>query len=112
MAKHSAKEDKLPASVLKAIEDDSQKLVEIAMWICRCTVAVNHFSIHSGDLAPKSSYIRDSEGLAASRRKERSGGLKRKRDEAVGLTRQPGDLSLCPRWQLLRQRILDKARRA
>ena len=112
LAKQSAKDDKLPASVLEAIATSSHKLREIALWIGRCTVAASHFCTQGGEFGTKASHLRDSEGLASSRLKpciER--GCKRHFDEvAAAPVRRPGDLSLCPRWQQLRQRILEKAR--
>ena len=109
-AKQSAADEKLPSHTLKWIATNSRKLLDIAMWIGRCTHTANHFRTCSGDPPAKAVHIRDCEGLAATRLQRYKAGRKRKREEPEDTTPVPGDLSLCPRWQRLRQRILDKAK--
>ena len=102
----AATEDKLPAATLKWIVRESDKVTLIAMWIGRCTAEANHFRDPRGDPNAKAIYIRDSEGLAATRLQKYQSQRKRKVPAAPS---QPGDLSQCPRWQRIRQRILDRA---
>ena len=82
--------------------------VHIVMWISRCTYMANHFPDTRGNPEAKPKYLRDSEGLAATRMQSYRNARKRK---APVVPIQPGDLSRCPRWQQLRQRILEKAQR-
>ena len=106
LAKSSANDDRLPLATLKWIAAKGDKVTTIAMWIGRCTYLANHFPDTRGDPDAKPKYLRDCEGLAATRSQKYKTGRKRK---APVVPTQPGDLSRCPRWQQLRQRILEKA---
>ena len=107
LAKSAASDDKLPVATLRWINAKCDKLTTIAMWIGRCTYMANHFPDSRGGPEAKPQFLRDSEGLAATRMQKYKVGRKRK---APVVPTQTGDLSRCPRWQLLRQRILEKAR--
>ena len=104
-AKEAASADKVPVSTLKWIEAKGDDLVAIAMWIGRCTAMANRFRDPRGDPNARATYLRDSEGLAKTRLQKYKASRKRK---VPALPTQPGDLSQCPRWQRIRQRILDK----
>ena len=97
--------DKLPVSTLKWIEAQGEDLTAIALWIGKCTVMANRFRDPRSDDNAKATYLRDSEGLAATRLQKYKAARKRKVPEVP----QPGDLSHCPRWQAIRQRILGRA---
>ena len=105
-AKEVASADRLPACTLKWIEAKSDDLVAIALWIGQCTAMANRFRDPRGDPNGNATYLRDSGGLAATRLQKYRAGRKRK---APAPPTQPGDLSRCPRWQRIRQRILDRA---
>jgi hypothetical protein len=105
-AKEGASADKLPVSTLKWIEAKGDDLVAIALWIGKCTAMANRFRDPRGDPNAKATYLRDSEGLAATRLQKYKAGRKRK---APAIPIQLYDLSQCPRWQRIRQRILDRA---
>ena len=106
LAKSSANDDRLPVATLKLIATESEKVTNIALWIGRCSYMANHFPDTRGNPEAKPKYLRDSEGLAATRLQKYK--ARRKRRAPVFPTK-PGDLSRCPRWQQLRQRILAKA---
>ena len=103
LAKESAADDKLPAVTLQWIAERSSVLTDIAMWIGRCTHLANNFRLGSDS----KTVVRDSKGLAAARLQRYRLNKSEKRS-APELPRRPGDLSQCPRWQQLRQRILEK----
>ena len=105
-AKEVAMVDRLPSSTLKWIEAKSDDLMEIALWIGKCTVVANRFHDPRSDPNAKATYLRDAEGLAKTRLQKCKAGRKRK---VPDFPTQPGDLSQCPRWQAIRQRILDRA---
>jgi hypothetical protein len=106
LAKSSANDDRLPLATLKLIAAKGDKVTTIAMFIGRCTRLANHFPDTRGNPESKPKYLRDSEGLAATRSQKYKAGRKWK---APVVPTQPGDLSRCPRWQQLRQRIPEKA---
>jgi len=106
LAKESANDDKLLIGTMKWIVAKGDKVSAIAMWIGRCTYMANHFPDPRGDPDAKAKFLRDSEGLASTRMQKYKAGRKRK---VPTVPSQPGDLSQCPRWQRLRQRILEKA---
>jgi hypothetical protein len=71
-----------------------------------CTALANHFRDPRVAPPEKPVFLRDSEGLAVIRLQQYKAGRKRKAPAPLA---RPGDLSLCPRWQAIRQRILDRA---
>ena len=105
-AKEVATTEKLPVRTLKWIETTGDELTQIAVWIGKCTAAANRFRDPRSEPDAKASYLRDSEGLAATRMQKCKAARKRK---VPAIPSQPGELSQCPRWQRIRQRILDKA---
>ena len=104
-AKEVATAEKLPARTLKWIESTGDELTQIALWIGKCTAAANRFRDPRSEPDAKASYLRDSEGLAATRLQKYKAGRKRKMPATPS---QHGDLSQCPRWQAIRRRILDR----
>ena len=109
LAKSSAEADALPFRTRRWIEVKGDRLTTIALWIGRCTVKANHYSVATGGPDGKPLFLRDSEGIATSRLRKYKSGKKRKRKDEV-VPRRPGDLSACPRWERVRRRVLDKAR--
>jgi hypothetical protein len=105
-AKGAASNDRLPIGTLQWIAAKGNKVTDIAMWIGRCTYMANHFRDPRGDPEARPVFLRDSEGLATTRLQKYKAGRKRK---VPAVPSQPGDLSQCPRWQRIRQRILDRA---
>ena len=69
----------------------------------------NRFRDPRGDPNAKAVFMRDSEGLQSTRHHKYIATRKRKLHTQPD---RPGDLSPCPRWALLRQRIRDKAKLA
>ena len=106
LAKSAACDDRRPISILKRITAKGDKVIAIAMWIGRCTSMANHFPDSRNDPNARPQFLRDSEGMAANRLPKAKRGTKRK---AIVVLPHLYDLSSCPRWQRLRQRILDKA---
>lgn len=104
-AKEAAVADKLPVRTLKWIEATSDEVLQLALWIGKCTEAANRFRDPRVCPEAKAVFLRDSEGLATSRLCRYK--ADRKRKATVELIR-PGDLSRCPRWQAVRQRLLAK----
>ena len=86
-AKEVAVAEALPTRTLKWIESAGEELVQIALWIGKCTVAANRFLDPScSDPLGKARFLRDSEGLAVVRRQSYKAARKRKMPE---LSRQP-----------------------
>ena len=78
-------------------------MTAIAKWIGQCGVLANHFKLPHLDDSGKPTFIRDSEGMSTRKCKP----AKRK-PEDVAPIRAAGDFSGCPRWEAIRQRIIDK----
>ena len=78
-------------------------MIAIAKWIGQCGVLANHFKLPHLDDNGKPIVIRDSEGKPT--RKAQPAKRKHVDDEAI---RAAGDFSGCPRWEAIRQRIVDK----
>ena len=104
LAKEAALWDQLHPTFLKLIKSEAALVTAIAICIGQCGVLANHFPFGRTQEG-KQTFVRDSEGIQRRIHKPRQ---KRKLSIA-GLGRTPGDLSLCPRWAALRQRIIDKA---
>ena len=94
-----------PHRTLKWIEATSEEVVQIALWIGKCTEAANRFRDPCIEPGAKTAYLRDSEGLAATRLCKYKVGKKRKASSDIA---RPGDLSRCPRWQAIRLRLIEK----
>ena len=83
----------------------------IATWIGQITALANHFPLLEHLRTEKSKFIRDSEGLKI------QGRLRKRTAEAAKCptteAKRPkiGDLSSCPRWEAVHQRILAKQAR-
>ena len=67
--------------------------------------AANRFRDPRSDPDAKASYLRDSEGLAATKLRKYKAFRKRM---VPAIPTRAGDLSQCPRWQAVRRRILDR----
>ena len=76
--------------------------------IGQCGVTANNFRVQGTTSRDKESFTRDSEGRQGHIPKPRKH-CKRKRAVDDVPASRPGDLSLCPRWAALRQRILAKS---
>ena len=105
-AKRAAMRDRVPVSDRLRVQRAGAKLTAIAKWIGRCTVHANHFPMGTCDQAGKPLFCRDSEAKA----RKPAGTDKAKKRKAQGeVEKVPGDLSLCPRWEALRKRVLLKS---
>ena len=104
-AKEIATGEKLPHRTLKWIEATGEEVAQIALWIGKCTEAANRFRDPRIDPGAKAAYLRDSEGLAATRLCKYKVGKKRKATTTIA---RPGDLSRCLRWQAIRERVIEK----
>ena len=105
-AKEVATTEKLPVRTSEWSESTGDELTQIAVWIGKCTAAANRFRDPRSEPDAKASYLRDSEGLAATRMQKCSKAARKRKVPAI--PSQPGDLSQCPRWQALRRRVLDR----
>ena len=102
-AKQVPRGEKPPLRDFAAVRRASVKLEEAARWLGRITALANHFPVATVDRdgAPSLGHIRDAEGI---KRATTSRPAARKTTEAPAPP-VPGDLSSCPRWAAIRQRV-------
>ena len=108
LAKQAATWDRVPKAKLLYITQQSERLTAIAKWIGQCGVIANHFKKPAGLLGETPGFIRDSEGIQGHTNKPRKVEKRKRVVDDIPCSR-PGDLSLCPRWAALRQRIFAKS---
>ena len=104
-AKQVAKDGAPPKWQMKAVADATDRLIAIGTWIGQSGAYANHFPLPDHLRTDQSKYIRDSDG-AKQARKPRPPKRKAKSPRTPPL--QPGglyDLSACPWWVAMRQRI-------
>ncbi len=103
-AKEAAEAQAPPKQDFELILQRTQLLQSVARWIGVCTEAANHYP-GSKDEKGRTVYLRDSEAKPKALRKAKP--VKRKRSPSP--QRRPGDLSKCPRWAALRERVLSRS---
>ena len=94
----------ISGALLKEISSCSARVTAIATWLGQITEFANRFPDPRVGSGEKRKFLRDSEGHAAAK-SSASRGVKRKQ---VTVLPVPGDLSLCPWWERLPQRVLLK----
>ena len=105
-AKRVARREAPTQHELWSVRAAARRLTEAARWLGQITALANHFPVNAVDSRGRAvtRHIRDSEGF-----KKVSQPAKKKEKpptEDTPLARTPGDLSECPRWAALRQRLL------
>ena len=108
-AKSAASADRIPRKDIFRITAAGEKLTAIAKWIGMIGATANRFKVSGNGAGEPTKYIRDSDARPARRPVSPKRIAKGKRSNEEPPVVRPGDLSLCPRWAALRQRILDKA---
>ena len=103
LAKEAAIWDAVSVNQRKLVLHMGVCLTAIAKWIGQCGVLANHFKLPHLNDSEKCIFIRDSEGMSTRKTKPD----KRKHEDVVPI-RAAGDFSGCPRWEAIRQRIIDK----
>ena len=85
----------------------SDLLVAVSMWIGQVGVLANHFKVPGKIINGKQVFVRDSECVKVTKFVHTpSASSKRKASEV--LPRAAGDLTSCPCWLALRERMLEK----
>ena len=103
-AKKGASEQCLRPWQTRAMERSYDELVEIATWIGTVCVLANHFPDNHGTNGAKVVFLRDSDAVAVKRKKQ----VVSKRKRSPQVVRPCGDLSKCPRWCAVRDRIRNR----
>ena len=110
LANQIAKRDRAPKEQLREVRRAGERLTAIATWIGQIGAYANEFADPRVVQVPgaKAKLVRDSTGMSPKQQFSRRG-VKRKAGAMAVATPLLGDLSQCPRWAALRQRILAKA---
>ena len=107
-AKAVAKGDAAPQWQLDAVRGATDRLLAVATWIGQIGAYANHFPLPQELQTSTSRFIRDSEGVRRAQTKKHTP-AKRKAEAQLTPPKVPGDLSACPRWAALPQRILARS---
>ena len=102
-AKEVARKDAPPKWQIQAVADATEKLTAIGKWLGHSCAYANRFPLPDHLRTSRSEFIRDSEASKQVVKKPRP--LKRKAASQLTPPAVPGDLSGCPRWVALRERI-------
>ena len=103
LAKQVPQSEKPARHEFEAVRSATIRLEEAARWLGRITALANHFPIASvdSDGKPVVRHIRDSQG----RKRVCTAKAARRKPPVPLAPRVAGDLSQCPRWAAIRQRI-------
>ncbi len=106
LAKEVAKGDAPPPSQMAAVRRATERLMAIGKWVGQSGALANRFPLPEHLRTSSFKYCRDSEGL---KQHTRPCPTKRKAPEQASKPPALGDLSACPWWVQLRQRVLLRA---
>ena len=91
---------------MKFVRDNAARIRTIARWIGQCTVLANEFPVPGSVEQGRQRFLRDSQGKPQTRLAQR--GVKRRTPDEIIPPSRLGYLPKCPRWEALRQRVVQR----